>query len=134
MFRTRTQALLQFVIAAALACCLTGCLALSGSKSNSGGNNNSNGGAPAPGSPAPGAPAPGGPTAGAPPVPPTPGPNNGPTGDLSAINHIVFMSQENRSFDSYFGHLNDYRAAQGLPTNVDGLPANASNPAFDGSI
>ena len=29
--------------------------------------------------------------------------------------------QENRSFDQYFGHLNDYRAAQGLPTDVDDL-------------
>src|SRR5438874_1564851 len=65
---------------------------------------------------------------------PGPGPNNGATGDLSAINHIVFMSQENRSFDSYFGHMNEYRASLGLPQDVDGLPANASNPAFDGTI
>jgi phospholipase C len=31
------------------------------------------------------------------------------------------MMQENRSFDHYFGHLNDYRAKQGLPTDVDDL-------------
>lgn len=122
MFRTYIQALLDFTMVAALACCLTGCLALSGSKSNSGGTTN------------PTSPAPGGTVGGATPVPPTPGPNNGPTGDVSAINHIIFMSQENRSFDSYFGHMNDYRASQGLPTDVDGLPTDATNPAFDGSI
>ena len=44
------------------------------------------------------------------------------------------MAQENRSFDTYFGHLDDYRAAQfGLPPAVDGMPANASNPFDDGS-
>ncbi len=41
----------------------------------------------------------------------------------TAINHIVFMAQENRSFDEYFGQLNQYRAAQGAPQDVDGLPA-----------
>jgi phospholipase C len=39
------------------------------------------------------------------------------------INHIVWIMQENRSFDGYFGKLNDYRAAQGFPTDVDGIPA-----------
>ncbi|MBV9434630.1 MAG: hypothetical protein JOZ44_01180 [Acidobacteria bacterium] len=110
-----------------LACCLAaligslvGCLALSGSGSSSTGTASPQN--------------PGVPVGGATPVTPTPGPNNGPTGDISAINHIIFMSQENRSFDMYFGHLNDYRASIGLPTDVDGLPANASNPAFDGTI
>lgn len=51
---------------------------------------------------------------------------------IEAINHIIFMLQENRSFDTYFGHLNDYRAAQGLPTDVDGMPAGAFNPSADG--
>ena len=65
--------------------------------------------------------------------------NNNP-GDITAVNHIVFMLEENRSFDHYFGHLNDYRASIGLPQDVDGTPANASNPCrpgdacgFDGS-
>ena len=106
---------IQSTILGMLPFCLAGCLALSGS-----GNS---------GSPAPS----GGTTGGTGSITPTPGPNNGPTGDISAINHIIFMSQENRSFDSYFGHLNDYRASLSLPTDVDGLPANASNPAFDGS-
>jgi phospholipase C len=50
---------------------------------------------------------------------------------LNTINHIVFLLQENRSFDHYFGHMNDYRATLGLSTDVDGTPANASNPSFD---
>jgi len=57
--------------------------------------------------------------------------NGGGNGSLSQINHIVWMLQENRSFDNYFGKLNDYRQANGLPTDVDGLPPNASNPSLD---
>ncbi len=54
---------------------------------------------------------------GNPPPPPPP-----PTGTLkTSVNHIILMMQENRSFDHYFGHLNDYRAKQGLPTDVDDL-------------
>ena len=34
---------------------------------------------------------------------------------LQSINHIVFMLQENRSFDSYFGQLPAYWQANGLP-------------------
>jgi len=44
------------------------------------------------------------------------------------------MLQENRSFDNYFGSLNAYRSAHGLGANdVDGLPAGASNPSWDGT-
>jgi phospholipase C len=50
---------------------------------------------------------------------------------LKKINHIIFMVQENRSFDQYFGKLNDYRVKQGLGADVDGFPADASNPNFD---
>lgn len=49
------------------------------------------------------------------------------------VNHIIFMVQENRSFDTYFGRLNDYRMRQGLAADVDGLPSNASNPAANGN-
>ncbi len=60
--------------------------------------------------------------------------NNQPNPQLNAnVNHIIFMLQENRSFDHYFGKLKDYRQAQGLSTDIDGLPAIASNPSFDGS-
>ncbi|HEV3038918.1 MAG TPA: alkaline phosphatase family protein [Candidatus Angelobacter sp.] len=60
--------------------------------------------------------------------------NNNNSQGLSAINHIIFMAQENRSFDTYFGHLNDYLATLGLPPAIDGMPANAANPADDGSL
>ncbi|HEV8180834.1 MAG TPA: alkaline phosphatase family protein, partial [Candidatus Angelobacter sp.] len=40
---------------------------------------------------------------------PTPTPGTG----IAAVNHIIFVQQENRSFDSYFGMLNPYRKARG---------------------
>src|SRR5882672_2278921 len=59
---------------------------------------------------------------------PTPDPS------LNAINHIVVMVQENRSLDTYFGQLPAYWAANGFPAQqFDGMPANASNPSFDGA-
>ena len=33
-------------------------------------------------------------------------------GNINSINHVIFMLQENRSFDNYFGMLNPYRHAQ----------------------
>jgi phospholipase C len=39
---------------------------------------------------------------------------------LQSIQHVIFMLQENRSFDSYFGMLNPYRAANNLQTGDDG--------------
>ena len=120
MLRARLKTFWHFAAIALASCYLVGCLALTGSKS-SGGNNNGGGTGG------------GGGVGGATPVASTPGPNNGPTGDVSAINHIIFMSQENRSFDTYFGHMNEYRSSLGLSQDVDGMPANASNPAFDGS-
>ena len=54
-------------------------------------------------------------------------------GSITQLNHIVWMLQENRSFDTYFGSLNAYRSAHGLgSSDVDGLPAGASNPAWNG--
>jgi phospholipase C len=42
---------------------------------------------------------------------------------LQAINHIIVMAQENRSFDSYFGAMKDYWAKNNIPDqNFDGLP------------
>lgn len=49
-------------------------------------------------------------------------PDRGPR-DISAVQHIVVLMQENRSFDHYFGQL----PSQGQP-RVNGEPANASNP------
>jgi phospholipase C len=54
--------------------------------------------------------------------------------NISLINHIVILLQENRSFDHYFGHLADYWAAHGYAAEqFDGEPADASNPGTDGS-
>ncbi len=54
--------------------------------------------------------------------------------DSHAVNHIVVMLQENRSFDSHFGQLGNYRAVNGygLASDIDGLPPNASNPNDQG--
>src|SRR4051812_30666636 len=57
-----------------------------------------------------------------------------PPAGLSSLKHIIWMFQENRSFDHYFGHINDYRASLGLPADVDGTPANASNASTDGTV
>jgi phospholipase C len=55
------------------------------------------------------------------------------SGNIQAVNHIIFMVQENRSFDTYFGQLPAYWQANGFPAQqFDGIPANASNPSYDG--
>ncbi len=42
---------------------------------------------------------------------------------LQSINHIIFLAQENRSFDSYFGALREYWAQHGYSDeDFDGLP------------
>jgi len=41
---------------------------------------------------------------------------------LSNINHIVFMLQENRSFDSYFGRMGQYRRDRGFNDPFAELP------------
>jgi phospholipase C len=41
-------------------------------------------------------------------------------GSAKAINHVVFLLQENRTFDSYFGMLNPYRVANGWNKGDDG--------------
>src|ERR1051326_72455 len=46
-----------------------------------------------------------------------------PHGAAIPIDHIVVLMQENHSFDNYFAHLPHLGKA-----DVDGLPANASNP------
>ena len=52
----------------------------------------------------------------------------------TSINHVIFMAQENRSFDTYFGQLAAYWAANGYPSQkFEGMPANASNPSYTGS-
>ena len=42
---------------------------------------------------------------------------------VNVLNHIVFLAQENRSFDHYFGQLRQYWAQNGYPDqSYDGLP------------
>jgi phospholipase C len=50
---------------------------------------------------------------------------------LQSINHIIFMLQENRGFDHYFGHLPEYFQAHSYSQTLDGEPANALNPTAD---
>lgn len=42
------------------------------------------------------------------------------SGAPSAITHVIFMLQENHSFDNYFGLLNPYRKAKGWNVGDDG--------------
>jgi phospholipase C len=52
----------------------------------------------------------------------TPAPSS-PQAGLTSINHIIFLAQENRSFDHYFGQLRQYWAQNGYPDqSFDGLP------------
>ena len=43
-----------------------------------------------------------------------------PPGTLDAINHVIFMLQENHTFDNYFGMLNPYRAKNSWDIGSDG--------------
>ena len=46
-----------------------------------------------------------------------------PATNVSVLNHIIFLAQENRSFDHYFGALRGYWAQNGYPDqSFDGLP------------
>jgi phospholipase C len=45
-----------------------------------------------------------------------------PPGTLASINHVIFMLQENHTFDNYFGMLNPYRASNGWDKGTDGTP------------
>jgi phospholipase C len=64
---------------------------------------------------------------------PTPTPQTSTSATLqTSVNHIIIMAQENRSFDTYFGHLMQYWQKNGYPqatngTTFDGMPDNASN-------
>ena len=44
-----------------------------------------------------------------------------PPGSVQSIDHVVFMLQENHSFDDYFGMLNPYRQKQGWNIGDDGV-------------
>ncbi len=42
-------------------------------------------------------------------------------GSLQSVDHVIFMLQENHSFDNYFGMLNPYRRANGWNIGDDGM-------------
>jgi phospholipase C len=44
-----------------------------------------------------------------------------PADSLQSISHVVFMLQENHSFDNYFGMLNPYRKSNGWDVGQDGV-------------
>jgi phospholipase C len=44
---------------------------------------------------------------------------------LSKIKHIIFLVQENRPYDQYFGMMGQYRANKGYSGGFDSLPLNA---------
>jgi phospholipase C len=66
-------------------------------------------------------------------------PGTPPSGDITAINHIIFIAQENRSLDHYFGSMRKYWADNGYPDQAfNGLPqfnptagAAPTNPTCD---
>ena len=43
------------------------------------------------------------------------------TANLNSINHVIFLLQENHSFDNYFGMLNPYRKTNGWNIGDDGV-------------
>jgi phospholipase C len=51
---------------------------------------------------------------------------------LQNIKHVIFFMQENRSFDNYFGVLDAYRKAKGVPGDVDGLDLTRELKTFSG--
>lgn len=61
---------------------------------------------------------------------PTPAPGVG----IQNVNQIIFMMQENRSFDVYFAKMNDFRAGLGLGRDTDDLETNFTNPADDKTL
>jgi phospholipase C len=69
-----------------------------------------------------------------PPNPPNPPSTQNP--QTNSINHIIFLAEENRGFDHYFGKLNDYRSAPpfNLSREVNGLPDNCSSSNSDWNI
>jgi phospholipase C len=46
-----------------------------------------------------------------------------PPGTVDSINHVIFMLQENHTFDNYFGMLNPYRSGKGWDKLTDGTPS-----------
>jgi len=66
---------------------------------------------------------------------PAPTPATGNTAGITAVNHIIFLAEENRGFLHYFGKLNDYRRAQGLGADVVyGIPDDCMSSNSDWTV
>src|SRR6476661_4666014 len=48
---------------------------------------------------------------------------------LDKLQHLIFIVQENRSFDQYFG---TYPGADGIPTDSNGIPTVCNPDPYDG--
>jgi phospholipase C len=136
MGRIGVQKVLCFVLTAVLIAMTAGCAMLNGSDSqgtggsgsgNGGSNNGGGGSSGGGGSTGGGGTSGGGGSTGG-------GGTTGNTAGITNVNHIIFMAQENRSFDHYFGKLNDYRRSQGLGADVDGLPDDCSATNSDWTV
>jgi phospholipase C len=46
------------------------------------------------------------------------------------IEHVVVLMQENRSFDSYLGHLAKYEATKGITNTIESAPDTTTNPPY----
>src|SRR6202041_1573218 len=46
------------------------------------------------------------------------------TGSVQNVDHVIFMLQENHTFDNYFGMLNPYRQTNGMNVGADGVTYN----------
>jgi phospholipase C len=55
-------------------------------------------------------------------------------GDAIPLQHIIVLMQENRSFDSYLGHLQAYEASHGQTNTIESPPDGAANPTFPASL
>ncbi len=63
------------------------------------------------------------------------GSGSGSGSGISAVQHVIVLLQENRSFDHYFGAMNQYRSGNGIPNTVDDLGATGfTNPGPLGPV
>ncbi len=49
---------------------------------------------------------------------------------ITQVKHIIYMVEENRSFDSYFGMLGAYKQSEGWTGTFNGVPLSASLPDY----
>ncbi len=55
------------------------------------------------------------------------------SGDISKLKHIIFLLQENRSYDNYFGRMGAYRSMKGY-SSIEDIPLNKAMPDVSGAL